>query len=168
MTLGSSTAASNLDNLELLDVDDNFHKQLCNMLDRIPLLQELKFSEIEQLARHCSAYKVAKGVRIFKEGEKNNFMCLLMDGYVALLKGDKQIATVREGRSMGEMSMLDGLPYSATAISAVESRFILINRKQFESLGQEYPRVAFKLVSALSKLLSIRLRQTTDLLVDRL
>jgi len=156
------------DGFEQLDVDEGFHKKLCGMLDRMPLLQGLEYSEIEQLARYCSAYKVAKGVRIFREGAKSNFMCLLTDGYVALMKGSKQLATVREGKTMGEMSMIDGNPYSATAISAADCRFVLITRTQFGRLADEHPRVAFKLLSAISKLLSIRLRETTDLLVDRL
>lgn len=138
------------------------------MLDRVPLLQSFEHREIEYLAEHCSAYKVAKGVQIFKEGEQGNYMCLLTDGYVVLMKGGKQLATVREGRIMGEMSMLDELPYSATAISAVDAKFILINRKQLERLEQQYPQVAIKLLRALGKLISIRLRETTNLLFAHL
>ena len=168
MTTGTTDQLSMIDDFEQLDVDERFHKKLCGMLDRVPLLQDLEYTEIEQLARYCSAYKVTKGVRIFREGAKSNFMCLLTDGYVALMKGAKQLATVREGKTMGEMSMIDGKPYSATAISAIDCRFILITRQQFDELAENYPRVAFKLLSAISKLLSIRLRETTDLLVDRL
>ena len=138
------------------------------MLDRVPLLQSFGHDEIEHLARYCSAYKVATGVKIFEEGAKSTFMCLLIEGHVVLMKAGKQLATVREGRTMGEMSMLDGLPYSATAISAIETKFILISRKQFDLLEQEYPRIAIKLLHAIGKLMSIRLRETTNLLVDRL
>ena len=155
-------------NFQLLDNDINLHKKLCSMLDRVPLLQEFNHDEIEQLAGYCTAYKVATSVKIFKEGQQSNYMCLLTDGYVALMKGGKQLGTVREGRTMGEMSILDGLPYSATAISAVESKFILFSRKQFELLEQECPRIAIKLLHAIGKLMSIRLRETTNLLVDRL
>jgi len=168
MALDPKAQVPEIDGLEPLDVEEDFYKKRCRMLDRIPLLQALEFSEIEQLAGHCSAYKASKGTVIFREGDKSNFMCLLTDGYVALMRGGKQLATVREGKTMGEMSMIDGNPYSATAISAVEARFILITRKQFESLASDSPKVAFKLLSAISKLLSIRLRETTDLMVDRL
>lgn len=166
MTPDSTDIAPDLDGLEPLDVDESFHNKLCGMLDRVPLLREFEFSEIEDLAGYCHACKAAKGTLIFREGEKGNFMYLLVDGYVALMKGDKQLATVREGRAMGEMSMLDGSAYSATAISAVESTFIRISRKQFELLRREHPQVAFNLLLAISRLLSRRLRQTTDLLVD--
>jgi len=168
MTVDSKAQVPEIDGLERIDVEEDFYNKRCRMLDRIPLLRALDYSEIEQLASYCSAYKAGKGTVIFKEGDKSNFMCLLTDGYVALMRGGKQLATVRDGKTMGEMSMIDGNPYSATAISAVDTRFILITRKQFDSLAKDYPRVAFKLLSAISKLLSIRLRETTDLLIDRL
>ncbi len=157
-----------LEGIEQLDFDESFHQKLCSMLDRVPLLREFEFSEIQQLAKYCHVYKAAEGSLIFREGEESNFMYLLVDGYVALLKGDKQLATVREGKTMGEMSMLDNKPYSATAISAIESQFIVISREQFGLFMQEQPSVALKLLLAISSLLSTRLRQTTDLLVDRL
>jgi len=155
-------------NFHELTNDASLHKQLCSMLDRVPLLQEFDHDEIECLANYCSAYKVAHSVKIFVEGDRSNYMCLLIEGYVALMKGNKQLGTVREGRTMGEMSMLDGLPYSATAISAVDARFILITRKQFDAIEQDHPRIAVKLLHAIGKLMSIRLRETTDLLLDRL
>jgi len=164
----SSEDDSNQTNFQELENDVNLHKQLCGMLDRVPLLQQFEHDEIEHLAEHCSAYKVASGVTIFTEGDKSNYMCLVVEGYVVLMKGKKQLATVREGRTMGEMSMLDGLPYSATAISAVDAKFILISRNQLEHLEKKYPQVAVKLLHAIGKLMSIRLRETTNLLLDRL
>jgi len=168
MTESSSHGDSSRTNFLQLDNDKSLHKKLCNMLDRVPLLQAFGHDEIEHLARYCSAYKVATGVKIFAEDTRSTFMCLLIEGYVVLMKGGKQLGTVREGRTMGEMSMLDGLPYSATAISAVDAKFILISREQFDLLEQEYPRIAIKLLHAIGKLMSIRLRETTNLLVDRL
>ena len=69
---------------------------------------------------------------------------------------------------MGEMSMLDNKPYSATAISGVESTFIVFDRKEFGRLMEEQAPIALKLLFAISSLLSTRLRDTTELLVDRL
>lgn len=168
MTSDFSGSIPEFEGIESLAFDDGLHKKLCSMLDRVPLLRDFEFSEIEELANYCNAYKAAKSTLIFREGEKADVMYLLIDGYAALMKGKKHIATVREGRTMGEMSMLDGLPYSATAISAVESMFIIFSRQEFERLGWEQPRLAFKLLLSISQLLSVRLRKTTDLLVDYL
>jgi len=157
-----------LEGIEELEFDEAFHKKLCGMLDRVPLLREFEYSELQTLAHYCHVYKAAQGSLIFREGQPGNIMYLLVDGYVALIKGEKQLGTVREGKTMGEMSMLDNKPYSATAISGVESTFIVFDRKEFGRLMNEQAPIALKLLIAISTLLSTRLRETTDLLVDRL
>ncbi|MDT8403893.1 cyclic nucleotide-binding domain-containing protein [Sulfuriflexus sp.] len=154
-----------LKNLEQQAVDD---ARLCQMLENISLLQGFERAEIEKLAQYCRAYKATNGTVIFKEGEKSHFMCLLVAGRVNILKENKQVATIRAGKSMGEMSLIDGFPYSATAISAVDSELVMFTRLQFERLGETNPLVALKLYKAIARLMSLRLRQTTGVLIDYL
>lgn len=157
-----------LENLEQMGAGEGFHAQLCQMLEKVQLLQDFERSEIEKLAHYCGAYKARSGVTLFKEGEKSHFMCLLADGRVDILKENKHVATVRVGKSMGEMSVLDGFPYSATAISAVDSELIMFTRYQLERLCKASPSLGLKLYKAISRLMSLRLRQTTGILVDYL
>lgn len=154
-----------LTNLEQQAIDD---AHLCQMLENISLLQGFERAEIEKLAQYCRAYKATSGAVIFKEGEKSHFMCLLVAGRVNILKENKQVATIRAGKSMGEMSLIDGFPYSATAISAVDSELVMFTRLQFERLGETNPLVALKLYKAIARLMSLRLRQTTGVLIDYL
>jgi len=157
-----------LNNLEQLGAGKAFEAQLCQMLEKVQLLQGFERAEIEKLSHYCSAYKAKSGAVVFKEGEKSHFMCLLVDGRVDIFKENKKIATIRAGKSMGEMSLLDGCPYSATAIADVESEFILFTHLQFEHLCEANPSIALKLYKAISKLMSLRLRQTTGALIDYL
>ena len=156
------------ENLEQIGIGDTFHAELCQMLEKVQLLQEFERGEIEMLAHYCSAQLARKGITIFEEGEKSHFMCLLVTGQVNILKEKKHVVTIRAGKSMGEMSILDGFPYSATAISAVDSELILFTRRQFDRLCENNPPLALKLNKAISKLMSLRLRQTTGILLDYL
>lgn len=158
----------NLNNLEQLGTGKAFQAQLCQMLEKVQLLQDFERAEIEKLSHYCGAYKADSGVVIFKEGEKSHFMCLLVDGRVNIFKENKQVATIRTGKSMGEMSMVDGYPHSATAISDSDSEFILFTHFQFEHLCDENPAIGLKLYKVISKLMSLRLRQTTGTLIDYL
>ena len=74
-----------LEGIEQLEFDDAFHKKLCSMLDRVPLLREFEYSELQTLAHYCHVYKAAEGSLIFREGEPGIIMYLLVDGYVALI-----------------------------------------------------------------------------------
>jgi len=158
----------NINNLEQLGAGQGFQDQLFKMLGKVQLLQEFEPTEIEILSHYCGAYKAEKGATIFKEGEKSHFMCLLVDGRVKIIKENKEVAIVRAGKSMGEMSMMDGFPHSATAISDMDSEFILFTHFQFEHLCEGNPALALKLCKAISKLMSLRLRQTTGALIDYL
>lgn len=157
-----------LDNLQQVGAGKGFHTQLCKMLEKVQLLQDFERAEIEKLAHYCGAYRARSGAIIFKEGEKSHFMCLLVAGRVDIFKENKQVATIRVGKSMGEMSILDGFPYSATAVSAVDSELIMFTRHQFEQLAEVNPSLGLKLYKAIGRLMSLRLRQTTGVLVDYL
>ena len=157
-----------LNNLEQLGAGNAFQEQLCRMLERVQLLQGFERAEIETLSHYCGAYKSESGATIYKEGEKSHFMCLLVEGRVNIFKENKKIATIRVGKSMGEMSLVDGYPHSATAISDLDSEFILFTHYQFEHLCEANPSLALKLYKVISKLISLRLRQTTGTLVDYL
>lgn len=138
------------DGLESLEQLGAGETRLCQMLEKVQLLQDFERAEIEELAHYCSAYKADKGKTIFKEGEKSHFMCLLVGGRVDILKENKLVATVRAGKSMGEMSILDGFPYSATAVSASDSELIMFTRLQFERLCETTPPLALKLTRPLA------------------
>ncbi len=154
-----------LKNFEQIEVTE---ARLCLMLEKVQMIQGFERIEIEKLAQYCKAYKVGKGKTIFKEGEKSHFMCLIVDGSIDIFKENKHIVTVRAGKSMGEMSILDGFPNSATAISAIESEHIIITRYQFERLCETNPYLGLKLYRVIGRLMSLRLRQTTGILVDYL
>lgn len=160
------TALTLPNDLEQLGAGSSFLPELCGMLEHVQLLQDFDRSQIEKLAQYCSAYKVKPGILVFKEQSRGHFMCLLVDGRIEILKENKQVAIVRPGKSFGEMSILDGFPYSAGARAVEESRFIMITRHQFQRLADDKPDVALKLYQAMARLLSLRLRQTTGILVD--
>ena len=168
MLIGVIWVIENLNNLEQLGTGEAFQDELCEMLGEVHLLQGFDGTEIKKLSHYCSAYEAKDGAIIFEEGEKSNFMCLLVEGKVNIRKENKQVAKVRAGKSMGEMSIIDGFPYSATAISAEASKLILFTRRQFERLCDDNPALGLKLYKVISKLMSLRLRQTTGTLIDYL
>ena len=157
------------DGLILLGMGKTFHEVLCTMLESAHILRDLDREEIEVLASYAGAYEAKGGTRIFKEGERGSFMCIVVEGRVDIIKeGGKKISTIRPGKTMGEMSVIDGFPYSATAVAVEETRLVFITRANFEKLSDEYPKVAIIFFQQIAKLMSLRLRQTTGILCDYL
>ncbi len=157
------------DGLILLGMGNAFQDVLCTMLESAHLLRDLEREEIEILAQYAGGYGAKAGTRIFKEGERGSFMCIVVEGRVDIIKsGGKKISTIRPGKTMGEMSVIDGFPYSATAIAVEETKLVYITRANFEKLSDEHPKIAIHFFQQIAKLMSLRLRQTTGILCDYL
>lgn len=164
---------ADLDELELLGDGEQFREELCDMIENAPMFSSLSRSDVELLANYLRGYRANKGATIFKEGSKGMFMCIVVSGRVDIYKDTpeheaKKVATVRPGKSMGEMSLLDDQPHSATAIANEDSNLLMLTRMNFERLTQEEPVLCNRVLTQIARLLSLRLRQTTGILVDHL
>ncbi|NOX76863.1 MAG: cyclic nucleotide-binding domain-containing protein [Gammaproteobacteria bacterium] len=164
---------SDLDGLELLGDGESFREELCRLIETVPMFGDLAHAEVQTLARYIRAYEAKKGTEIFREGAKGQFMCIVLSGRVDIFKETlerekKKVATVRPGKSLGEMSLLDELPYSATALASEDSQLLMLTKMNFERFTEEQPLLCNMLLRQIARLMSLRLRQTTGILLDYL
>lgn len=159
--------------LVLIGEGESFKDELCQMIESSRMFADFSRPEVQIIAGYSHAYEVAAGETIFREGDKGQFMCLIVEGKVNVLKETevgtrKVITTVRAGQTMGEMSLLDDLPYSATATAKDRTKLVLITRNNFERLTDVHPVLGVKILRKIARLMSLRLRQTTGVLLDHL
>jgi len=165
--------ATHDNSLTLIGDGESFNEQLCGMIETTQMFDEFVRNEIEIVAKYARAYEVEKDMPVFKEGQKGSFMCLLIEGRIDIFKEDdnrerKKITIIRPGKTMGEMFLLDDLLYSATMLVTEKSTLVLITRNNFDRLLEEHPVLAVKLMRKIARLMSLRLRQTTGILLDYL
>ena len=161
----------NIDALELLGDGTGFHDELCAMIENTMIFKELSPREVDTLTHYVRAYKLDEGEILFREGEKGTFMCFLVEGKIDILKKDqdsrpKKVTTIRPGRTIGEMSLLDEMPHSATGIAAEPVRLVMLTRSGLDNLTAEHAGLANRLLFEIARVLSLRLRQTTGVLAD--
>jgi CRP-like cAMP-binding protein len=158
--------------MELIGEGDSFKHELCDMIESAQMFSDCPRSDTEIIAGYARAYHVKKGTTIFKEGGKGSFMCLVIDGKVDVYKENdgnaKRLTTIRPGKTMGEMALLDELPHSATTVAVEDATLVLITKFHFDRLNEEYPALGNRILKKIAKLLSLRLRQTTGILSDYL
>ena len=167
------TKSVELEELDLLGDGESFRSELCEMIENAPMFSSLSRHEVEILSDYMRGYRAKVGATIFEEGSKGLFMCVLVEGRVEIFRdtpdeGKKKVTKVRPGKSMGEMSLLDGLPHSATSIASENCILLLLTKMNFEKLAEEHPILYSKLLSQIARLMSLRLRQTTGILLDYL
>ena len=158
--------------MELIGEGESFKHELCDMIESAQMFNDFPRSDTEVIAGYARAYSVKKGTTIFKEGGKGSFMCLVIDGRVDVYKENdgntKRLTTIRPGKTMGEMALLDELPHSATTVAVEDTTLVLITKFHFDRLNEEHPALGNRILRKIAKLLSLRLRQTTGILSDYL
>ena len=100
-------------------------------------------------------------------------MCFVVRGLLDVLKktttGDyRVVARLGKGSTIGEMSIIDKSPRSATAIARQPSVVIILTKKGFDILTIDYPSVGVTLLKTIMRMLSLNMRLTTSKLVDTL
>lgn len=103
-----------------------------------------------------------KGEIVFKEGDPGAEMFVIQSGQVELFRNicdEKRFLRVFEkGDFFGEMSLLEGLPRTATAAVLEDAELIVINGATFDQMIKSNIEIAVRMLRKISK----RLRETTD------
>jgi CRP-like cAMP-binding protein len=76
---------------------------------------------------------------IFREGERGDYMYLIIAGEVEVWRDGKQLATRSTGEIIGEVAFFDGGGRSALVIARTDCRLARITRQQFELLVANVP-----------------------------
>lgn len=127
--------------------------------------------DIQAAARYFGLSEFEKGKTIFSEGDKGTFMCIVSSGDVSVLKSNLEgkkvtLARLHEGRTFGEMALLDGERRSATCIAATDCVLLTLSQDALEKMLNEAPRTAANVIRAVAIALSRRLRMADGKLVD--
>ena len=146
-------------------------QEIAEIIDSTSWGSEFSWEELTEIARYMELVRRGKGRTIFKEGDTNNYLGLVVEGMVAVYKGattehDHRLTVVNKGKTFGEMSLLDSQPRSATVVASTDVTLLIMNEKNFKKLLKINPSLALPLVLKMAMLLSQRLRRTSNWLVD--
>ena len=146
-------------------------KERSEMMEKSRWFRGFSWEEIQSLSKYLGCYKLNKDGVVFQEGAREAFLCLIVEGQVDILKESssnrkKLIASIGPGKTLGEMSLIDGEPRSASAIASIDSAMLVLTKESYGRLTNDAPRLAVKLLTLLAALVSQRLRQTSGKLVD--
>jgi len=147
--------------------------QIYSLMAKTPLFSGLDIDETRKLGAFMYVYEAPPGVTVINEGETGDFMVLLMEGMVDVLRRNRynypsRIAVAQAGHALGEMSMFDGEPRFASCVTLDNSRLAVLTRDALMLVLSDEPKLGNKILLKLVQLLSDRLRQTSAKLVSYL
>jgi CRP/FNR family transcriptional regulator, cyclic AMP receptor protein len=160
-----------LAHLEHLGDATKFSSQIHALIPRCDLLENFSPAEVRLLAHFMDVYQAPAGTEIIREGEGGDFMLMLVEGKVEVLKRDRWkvpqlMAVIEAGKTLGEMSMIDGESRFATCMAAEPTVLAVLDRENLARIIVEQPMLGAKILMQLVLMLSQRLRSTSSRLLE--
>ena len=132
------------------------------LLGRLPLLENCTKKELGEIASIMVEAERPEGTYLTREGQDGGLMFVIVEGTADVVTGDRAdggrrrvIGHLKAGDVVGELSLIDGHPRSASVIATSAVHVLEMARDDFQKLVQRSP----KFVSALLRSLSIRVRE---------
>ena len=112
----------NLLNLEMVGKDAAMADEVLGLVGTSQFFSEFSREDILLLAGYMDVYRAQPGDIIIREGDIGDFMLLVIEGEVDILKKgfrgeQRHMTSVGPGLTLGEMSMIDGEPRFATCLA---------------------------------------------------
>jgi CRP/FNR family transcriptional regulator, cyclic AMP receptor protein len=148
-------------------------EQIYGLVGRSLFFAEFSREDVQLLAGYMDVFRVEPGEIIIQEGDGGDYMLLIVEGLVDILKKgmrheQQHMTTVGPGMTLGEMSMIDGEPRFATCIATESTVFAVLHRDDMAKIILDHPSLGSKILVKLVSMLSGRLRQTSARLLQYL
>ena len=162
-----------LPELEYLGDATQFADRMHALIPKCALLENFSAAEVQLLAHFMHVYRAQAGAQMIREGDGGDYMLMVLEGKVEVHKRDRWnapqlLATVEGGRTLGEMSRIDGEPRFATCTAREPTLIAVLDRESLARIIVEQPLLGAKILMELVLMLSQRLRATSQRLLGLL
>lgn len=126
---------------------------LTNLLRKVTYFQNLTDLEVQKLVEVGYRKRLTTSEVLFYEDEIGDTFYIILSGSVEVfvIKLNKSLSTLQAGQFFGELSLMLGIPRTATVRALEETVVFIINSKGFRRLLQEHDNIADLIIQELEK-----------------
>ena len=144
---------------------------LISFLSRTPLFNCLSPAELRACLALFEVETAEAGSCIFNEGDPGESWYLVLDGEVEIAKATPVgphhvLGELETGDCFGEMALIERTTRRASARATAPTVLAMLTQERFRSLLEDHPAVASRLLWAMARVMSRRLRGLTGVLID--
>jgi len=134
-----------------------------SLIRQVDIFAELDPKSIELLVTRSRVLSFRKNSILMTEGETGESMYIIESGSVKIFISDEQggeltLFVEGPGSYIGEISLLDDEPRTASAVTLENTRVLIISKSVFFECVALNPEIAFRIIRVLTQ----RLRKATD------
>ena len=111
-------------------------------LGKLAMFGGCSSKELRDVARIVDELQVAEGRVLMTQGDAGQEAFVIEEGTAEVRRNGKVIATVGPGAYVGELSLIDAGPRSATVTAITPMRVLVIGTREFSTLLDEVPGLA--------------------------
>lgn len=133
---------------------------MANLLARIPLFADLPEAELDHLIHSLNVVELKPHDILFREGEPGEHFYVVADGELEVLRAaglpeELLLNVIGQGEYFGDMALImpDG-QRTATVRARTSATLLVMSRREFANLIQQYPTLAYSMARVSSERLN--------------
>lgn len=137
--------------------------------DRRVFLQNLSLEQWERILTYTEVQRFTPGEMVVSMGESDRSVYVVMAGQLEVLvpadangSTHRRLTVIEAGLVFGEQSFVDGRPRSASIRATTEGELRKLDWQAFAALSRDEGELGQRVMTDLARILSERLRQTTE------
>lgn len=125
-------------------------KTYLESLRRVSLFSSCSTKDLEKIAKAGDEVTLAAGTVIVDQGQTGREAFVIISGSATVKRNGKKVATLGAGSVVGELSLLDHGPRTATVVTETECTMLVISQRQFLAVIDAIPAISHKLLATLA------------------
>lgn len=139
-----------------------------DLIRRVPLFSLLTNEQAQSIADSVVKRRFRRGEIVVEHGRKSNSLFILLNGRARVLTSDSRgreviLAVLQSGDYVGEMSLIDNEPHSATVRAEVQTDMLVLGRPEFARCLPENSSLSYAILRGLVQRLRNADRQIESL-----
>ena len=126
------------------------------ILQQCEILHSLDFDEIDRIAYLVEPEAHRAGELVIEDGAPATYVYFVVSGAAEVRRGERVLARLGKGASVGEMALIDDSPRSAGVVMVEAGVLLRLHRDVFRDLVARHPEI----YADLYRLLAARVRNS--------
>ena len=122
-----------------------------DVLSEVPLFAGCSKRELGQIAKAGTEVQQPAGAVIAEQGQMGREAFVILSGSVDIRCGGRKITSLGAGEVVGELSLLDHGPRTASVVCATDCDLFVLDQRHFREVIEKHTTIAFKLLGTLAE-----------------
>ena len=123
--------------------------QKLELLKHVPLFKDVSRHDLEQIGQLAEEVDVPAGQVLTREGAPGSEFFVIVDGNVRIDVHGETVRTMDAGDFLGEIALVDDGPRTATATTTTPAKLLVLGRREFRALMDDYPSIEHSVMHCL-------------------